>query len=234
MMSRFCLSGVVPLLVAASLVLAGCDKNKNDDGKPRASAQRTGRAPDKFETSDDPPFTAATRFAAGQLAESQGNLDSAVTQYREALKIDPNHQQALFRLGAVYTQTRRFDEAIPTWQHYVKATNYSPAAYNNLALCLEAARRDADAERAYQAGIGRDPKDSSCRVNYGIMLARIGRLDDAMAQLGTVLTPAEANYNLGSVFEQAGKKEEAKAYYRKALELDPKLADARSRLAKLK
>ena len=41
------------------------------------------------------------------------------------------------------------------------------------------------------------------------------------------------SYNLGSVFEQQGKIDQAKAYYRKALEQDPSLRDARARLAAL-
>ena len=56
---------------------------------------------DKFEASrDDPPFNADTRFAAGQLAESQGSFDNAITQYRETLKLNPNHRVAMFRLAA--------------------------------------------------------------------------------------------------------------------------------------
>ena len=45
------------------------------------------------------------------------------------------------------------------------------------------------------------------------------------------LSPAEVQYNLGSICEQQGKRIEAKAYYEKALALDPKLRDARIRLA---
>lgn len=234
-MSGRSLAGMASRL-ALSLVLgltaAGCNGNKSGDRADLATAPPE-QAPDPFEVSDDPPLTANTRFAAGQLAEGQGNMDAAATQYREALKIDPEHLQSMFRLGAVLTRSKRFDEATATWQQYVKATKQSPAAYNNLALCYEAAGREADAEKTYQAGIARDPKDPACRVNYGLMLARVGRLGDATTQLGTVLAPAEVQYNLGSVFEQQGRTEQAKAYYRAALELDPKLTDAKGRLAQL-
>jgi Tfp pilus assembly protein PilF len=48
------------------------------------------------------------------------------------------------------------------------------------------------------------------------------------------LSPAEVNYNLGRVMEDMGRREQAKAYFQKALELDPRLADAKQRLADLK
>ena len=48
-----------------------------------------------------------------------------------------------------------------------------------------------------------------------------------------MLTPAEAHYDVASVCEEMGNKSDAKAEYQKALELDPKLGDARQRLAHL-
>ena len=236
----------IPLLVTACVVLAiagtgGCDKNKeaDKDRERQLAARQKGEAQanaprDKFETSEDPPFTADTRFAAGQLAEQQANIANAITQYRAALKLDPKHLDAMFRLGGLYVQTKQFDEAIATWQRYLKATNESPQAYSNLALCYESAGRAEEAEKAYQAGIAKDPHNQACRVNYGLMLARRDQVEAATAQLASVLPPAAVNYNLGAVCEQQGRTDAAKAYYKKALELDPKLRDAKARLAALK
>ena len=238
---------IVCLLLLSVAVVAGGCSNKKDPNKPDKTARRKEKdaqkleqaqrdahqKPDKFESSDDPPLNAETHFAAGQLNESQGNFDRAIEQYQQALKLDPNHRNALFHLGACYTQTRRFNEAVATWQRYLKATGNSPAAYNNLALCYEQAGKLDEAEKTYRAGIEKDPSDGTCRVNYGLMLARHGRIDDATAQLQTVCSPAEVQYNLGSVFEQQGNKVEARKRYQKAVELDPRLPDPRSRLKAL-
>src|SRR5689334_8754191 len=120
------------LLLSLGLVCAGgCNKNKKDPNDPAASksgrhkteqdkldaAQREAKQnPDKFESASDPPLTADTRFAAGQLAEYQGDLNRAVAQFVEALKIDPNHKNSLFHLGAVYTQLGRYNDAVTIWQ----------------------------------------------------------------------------------------------------------------------
>ena len=37
------------------------------------------------------PITANTRFAAGQMAESEGNYSAAVVQYQYAVKLNPKH-----------------------------------------------------------------------------------------------------------------------------------------------
>jgi tetratricopeptide (TPR) repeat protein len=223
------------ICVLLALGLAGCGGNKNKTDDPAKGQTPGKRSASEFEaTAADPPLNANTRFAAGQLAEAQGDLERAVGQYREALKLDPNHRDTLFRLGALFTQAKRYNEAIEVWQRYITVTNHAPAAYNNLAFCYEQAGRLNDAEETYKRGIERDPQASICRVNYGLMLARHERTDDAIAQLRMVLSPAEVHYNLGSVQEQLGRRDAAKAYYEKALQLDPKLNDARARLAALK
>jgi len=58
--------------------------------------------------------------------------------------------------------------------------------------------------------------------------------EEATEQFSAVLKPAEVHYNLGSVFEQQGKPDLARAEYHKALILDPTLHDAKERLAALK
>lgn len=221
------------------LMLSGCMMNQtpeNNGGIQRVTgtdADQLNAGHSRFEASEDPPFKAQTRYAAGQLAESQGRPDAAIIQYKEAIKIDANHQASLYRMGIIYTKVHQFPEAIEAWKQYIKATNYAATSYSNLAFCYEQAGQNPDAEWTYKTGIKRDSSNVSCRTNYGLMLARLGRVDEAKEQLSAVLTPAEVHYNLASVFELQGKTEQARAEYERALELDPKFWEAQSRLTKL-
>jgi tetratricopeptide (TPR) repeat protein len=229
------------VILLAIMVAAGCnsaakkEKDSQSDQTKMADAQREVRQnPDKFENSEDPPINAETHFAAGQLQESQGDIAGAMKQYRAALKLNPNNKNALYRLGLLQTSQKSYSDALLTWRQYLKATNNSAEGYNNLALCYQQAGQITDAEKNFKEGIARDPEDRSCRINYGIMLAQHGRMQEATDQLATVLKPAEVQYNLGSVLEEQNKPDEAKVCYRKALELDPTLSDAKSRLATMK
>src|SRR5215213_979475 len=120
-----CLLILLSLLSLA--IFCGCSSQKQKvkadeaDKTKIADAQRQVRqTPDKFESSDDPPISADTRFAAGQLQESQGDLAGAVKQYQAALKLDPNHKGALFRLGLAYTAQKNYPDAIMLWRRYLK------------------------------------------------------------------------------------------------------------------
>jgi len=226
-------TSLVFVLAAAGLV--GCSNNtpQNQAGVNDPDFKKLRAERDKFETAEDPEVTPDTLFAAGQLAESRADYDNAAALYEKCLKQNPDHPLALFRMALLETRAKQFNRAVTTWNHYVAVTKGSATGYSNLALCLELAGKSSEAETAYKAGIAADPKNQPCRVNYGLMLARQQRLAEAMAQLQAVLTPAESHYNVASVLESQKRPEQAKQEYIKALQLDPDLIDAKTRLAAL-
>jgi tetratricopeptide (TPR) repeat protein len=186
-----------------------------------------------FDKVKDPKINADTWYAAGQLHESQGKSEAAIEQYKQCLKDNDEHHGALYRLGVLYATTQKYDEAIKTWKRYITVTHHSAVGYSNLGFCYELSGDPIEAERAYLTGIERDSDSSPCRVNYGLMLARHGKVDDGIAQMRMVLSEAEVHFNVGSVHEGLGRKELARAEYKRALDLNPKLKDAQLRLQKL-
>jgi Tfp pilus assembly protein PilF len=221
-------------LVLMMFLIAGCAKDQQAVSKvDEENANALGAQHSKFEQSKDPPFTVATHFAAGQLAESQEAPIAAITHYLAALKIDSHQKDSLYRLGVVYTKLKDWPNATWAWKKYVKETNGDATALANLGFCYDLAGKKSDAEKSYQEGIAKDPKNGSCRVNYGLHLARQGRIEEATTQWRAALTEAQVHYNLGSIYEQENKKDQAKTEFRTALQHDQNLVDARSRLAAL-
>ncbi len=226
---------IFPLLLVLTATLAGCSKkSENGGGGPNgqiANGTGNGGPRDAFEAAKgDPPIAADTHFAAATYAEEVGHHARAADLYRSALKREPKHLGAMYRLGVVHAKLQQHDEAIALWKRYVKATGESAEAYSNLAYAYELAGLPDDAEAAYGAGIDRDAKNVPCRVNYGLMLARRGDVTGAVVQLRAVLDEADVHYNLASVHELQGRTDQARLEYRKALELDPQFRDAQARL----
>ncbi len=216
--------------------MAGCVSRPANTNARNAdpSIRGPGVAQDEWEKRQkDPEINPDTFYAAGQLAESQDMWDRAIVQYDKALKLNKDHLPSLFRLGVIYAKFKQFPQAIATWKHYLAATGGDPTAYANVGFCYELSGQFEEAQDAYESGIRRDPSNAPCRVNYGLMLARRGRFNQAMHEWQVVLPPAEVYYNMGSAYEAMDRKEQAKAEFHKALELDPQLADARARLEKL-
>jgi len=222
------------VVMAALLTTVGCAKDGQvNTAMSRSDGDKLKNEKIKSEMIQDRPLTADTHFAAGQVAETQDDIPRALEQYQLALNLNPQHAGSLYRMALIYTAQQQFEPAVQAWKKYIAATNNSASGYSNLGLCLEMAGRIGEAEAAFKAGINREPNGQLCHVNYGLMLARQGKLKEAEQQLQTVLTPSEVHYDLASVFELQGRKDQAKAEYQKSIELDPEMSDAKARLAAL-
>lgn len=223
------------LLSLLAVTLSGCTEDKpmiRGLSSGEAGELNAQRSP--FDAAEDPTMTAETHFAAGQLAESQNAPQLALQQYRAALQLDAKHRPSHFALAMLLARLRQYPEAMAAWRSYIELTGGDAAGYSNLGFTHELAGQPQEAEAAYRKGIEADPANKPCRRNYGIMLARQGRVEEAQQQLQAAMPAALAHYNIGSVFEQQGKVREAKEQYEKALALDPKLEDAKLRLIRLR
>ncbi len=230
-----CARSVPALGLACGLFLAvsaglGCRTESQEAG--RVSPLAGDSSADGDVDPGSTPIRPDTHIAAGRLAESRGDTAMAASQYRQALKRDPNHQEALYRLGVVLSQTRD-PAAVGIWQRYIAVTDGSATGWANLGFCHELLDNPTAAEEAYRKGVAKDPQNTSARVNYGMFLASRGDLQYAAEQMSHVLTPGQSWYNIGSVCERQGKRQEAISAYQVALSHDPKLEVAQRRLAAL-
>lgn len=196
------------------------------------SCARQGASDDPFNVAREPDFSPSTYLAAGKLAESRGQFDDAIAYYRAAGERDPGNADATFRLASVLT-ARNDAAAIAEWERYIAQTGGSAEAWNNLALARESFGDAAAAETAFAEALRRDPANPAANVNYGLMLARAGRIDEAEARLRTVLPAGQVQYNIASAMESQGLRAQAAERYRRALTVQPDLNGARSRLAAL-
>lgn len=222
--------------LTVALAGVGCSGSGRQDaitGVPQAQAAEMQAARTGFDAATEPALTAETRYAAGRVAESRGDLNQAIRQYEEALKLDPKHAAAMYHLGVIHTQLKDFPRATALWERYLVATGHAASGYANLGYCHEQAGRIQQAEDAYRAGIKKDPTNGPCRINLGLLLARQGRVADAREQLSRVLPPEEVYYNLGSVFEQEGFYSLSRSMYEAALAAVPDFEPARTRLSRL-
>jgi len=166
----------------------------------------------------------------GYALYRKGELDKAVTQYRQALEIQPGYPQALNNLGIALRQMGELDDAI---QQYRKALQSQPdyaEAHYNLGIALFAKGDTEEAIAQYRQALLTAPENAKAHNNLGIALALKGNMEEAIQQYRKALQSqpdyAEAHYNLGNAFVTCDKLDEAIAQYRQALELNPPYAEA--------
>jgi Flp pilus assembly protein TadD len=166
----------------------------------------------------------------GYALEREGRLEEAETQYREAMRIDPDYYLAHSNLGNVLKEEGRLDEAI---RHYRKAIRSQPEfvlAHTELGLALAMQGRIDEAVASHREALRLAPGDPSEHSRLGVALLAQGNLEEALEHCRKAVElnaeSAGLRNNLGYVLARQGRVEEAAAEYREALRLDPEYAKA--------
>nr|WP_240956067.1 type IV pilus biogenesis/stability protein PilW [Wenzhouxiangella sp. XN79A] len=132
-----------------------------------------------------------TRLGVGYL--ERGQIQLALEKLELAVRQDEQHVPAHLALGIVYERIGREERALEHLQRAVRLAPEDGAAHNSLAA----------------------------------LLCRVGRYDEAERHFGDALedpfypTPEVVLANAGSCARRAGRLENAEAYLRQALEIDP-------------
>jgi tetratricopeptide (TPR) repeat protein len=180
------------------------------------------------------PRNVAAYNNLGNALRDKGDLDGAITAFREAIRLDPSNAVVHNNLAAALYRKKDLDGAIG---YFREATRLDPGyavAHYNLGIVLRA-KGDLDgALAAYREAIRLDPGGARAHYNLGIALAVKGDVDGAAAAFEEAarLDPesADAHYNLGVILSRKGDLDGAIGCYRRALRVNPDHAGARNNL----
>jgi len=218
--------GILAALVAALALLSNAQSGTYAD-------QRT-----LYETTiERNPDCWMARNNLGLWHESRGDLQGAVAQYRQALRLKGDIASVHNNLGGILrTMPGRSSEAFSHIQEALRLLPDFPEAHNNLGVWY-GDRGDSDnAIAQYEEALRLNPDYAPAHNNLGSVLAPMpGRLNDALAhfQEAVRLQPdfAEAHNNLGNaLLGTPGRLNDAVAEYQEALRIKPEFAQAHKNL----
>jgi len=160
------------------------------------------------------------------LAHHQaGRLPEAEAIYRQILKAQPNHPDALHLLGMIAYQTGKNDIAVELISKAISAESSNPIYYSNLGNALQAQGKLDAAATSYRKALALKSDYADAHYNLGTVLTAQSRLDDAVESYRKALElkpdHAEAHNNLGTVLKGLGRLNDAVKSYREVLALKP-------------
>ncbi len=154
-----------------------------------------------------------------------GHLDSAEADYRDILKRDPSHADALHLLGVLLGQRGRHDEAVATIRQAIALRDTDWAFHSNLANVLQEQGRFDDAAREYRRAIELAPGQVDLYVNLGTALQAARKAEEAAECYRSALRinphHAIAYYDLANLHREEGRHAEAAACYQQAVDFQP-------------
>ncbi len=158
--------------------------------------------------------------------ELRKDLDVALGDYDEAIRLDPASVEARLGRGAIYRSKRDYDRAMADYDEAIRLDSNSPTAHAERAW-LWRLKQDLDKAMAdYSEAIRRDPRNSTLYNYRGIAWDLKGETDKAIADYSTAirLNPknAHAYGNRGRDRLSRGEYDRGIADFEIALRLDPK------------
>lgn len=228
------------LAVALAAAAAGCNQPAADwhnwfGQKQTPVDDRTQAAKHADEAKPEPPPTIlpATYVAAGRMLESNGDIAGAIMQYQRAIEADPREVQAYSRLGVAWQRLAKYPEAEQAFQKALAIQPNAAFLHNNLGCCYMLQKRFDFAQGAFQKALAINPEFKRARMNLALVMGRMGRMNESLAEFQRVLTPDSANYNVGVICMQQNRPEDAKRYFAQALAINPSCPGARENLERL-
>jgi Flp pilus assembly protein TadD len=165
----------------------------------------------------------------------QGRLQASETICRAIIADDPDNQQALQLLGALFLETGRPHEAESVLRKCAAADESSAEVLHNLALSRAAQGELHEAAHLFARAIVLRPDYPSAYYNLALALQAQGEADKAAAVYRRVvaLEPnhAEAWNNLGILSHAKGELKEACEHYKRARAANPDVESAGTNLA---
>jgi tetratricopeptide (TPR) repeat protein len=176
------------------------------------------------------PHTSDDFSVRGFARQSQGDLEGALSDYDQAIALDPQNAQAFYR-RAVARQTKGdWDGALADYNALLVIKPDDANAFSNRGFVRQT-RGDLDGALAdYTEALAHDPKIAVAYYNIGLIKVRRGDVDGGIEAYNRALdinpSLTRAYYNRGKAKSAEGNLEGAIADYTQALNLDPGIATA--------
>ena len=161
----------------------------------------------------------------GIALKKKGRLIEAITQYKTAIKVNPDFSKPYNNLGNISMITKNFDEAIRYYKESIRISPDYANAYSNLGTVLLQKGEKEEAVVYLRDAIRINPDLNQARTNLGTILSQIGEKEEAIVHLreAVKINPdlALGHFSLGNVLFQTGETEEAITHYREAVRIKP-------------
>lgn len=175
-------------------------------------------------------------FALGQLKFIEGNYADALDAFNSSASLLPNSPLAFYGLGNAYLATNQPEQAIRAYEQTIKLDDKFVLAYKGLGDVFAKQSKPKEALEKYEKA--RDMGYQGTEISYylGVNRLRQRKWTEALQELEIVAQEkpsVEIYIAIGDCHRELKRSMSAANSYRKAIELDPKSAEAHAKLGEL-
>jgi len=166
----------------------------------------------------------------GYAAYERKDFDRAISDFSEAIRLNPNYALAFNRRGLAYGKKKEYDRAIADYSEAIRLDPKDASAFNRRGMTYDDKKEYDRAIADYSEAIRLDAKNADLFNNRGFAYLGKKEYDRAIADLNEAIR-LDPNYalpviNRGRVYHDKREYDRAIANYSEAIRLDPKDASA--------
>ena len=152
-----------------------------------------------------------------------------IAGYKQAIQIRPDYAETSYKMGAVYAELGRYEEAIASYKKAISSKpDYAEASYKLGAVYAELGRYE-EAIASYKKAISSKPDYAELQYSLGFSYAKLHLHEEAIKALKQAIQIrpdyAEAHHILGLMYLIPGNRNAALEQYRILNGLDKDLAN---------
>ncbi|MDH3214808.1 MAG: tetratricopeptide repeat protein [Candidatus Krumholzibacteria bacterium] len=158
----------------------------------------------------------------------QGAWQEAAADYRQALSIDPGHEDSLYYLGNVMFELNQYDDAVSMWRQLIEVNPLSTRAHIQLGAVHSCGAQGAPfdleiAEREFQRAHSINKEETGPVLKLGEVYLLKGQREQALTYFATAMQTnaksIEAQYLTGYLEWQRGDRQAAQRALQQAARL---------------
>jgi tetratricopeptide (TPR) repeat protein len=173
-------------------------------------------------------YVAYHKLGDAMLAE--GQVDTAIKYYSEAIRIKPDFIPARINMGVALRKDGKLEKALDQLSKALSFKKNFAAIHYEIGLTLGKIGRSDEAIKHFREVLRIDPDHAKAYNNLGVVFARQGENKEAIDSFYEAIRIdtryASAYYNLGKIFAKKRMTQKAIINYRKALDFDTDMTPA--------
>lgn len=237
--SRACPARLAAILLLSLTVLGGCqtfDRWRGKKPAPERSSSLSQMLSGKGSSSKslDRKQKSDVEMAMARSLEKQGKADEALKIYLHVIENDESRADAHHRVALIHDRQGACDKAEKHYLAALEALPESAELHSDFGYSCYLQQRWDEAEKRLRRAVELKPTLARAHNNLGLLLARTGREEEALAEFGHAgCTKAEAHANLGLAMMLAQRWESADSHLSMAIQAQPRSQVARESYAAL-
>ena len=176
-------------------------------------------------------------LASAKQHHQNNNLVDALKFYEEILSFDSKNFEAIFFLGVLKAQTKKFEEAKELLKKAIKIKPEMPDLYNNMGLILREMKDYDQSLISFKKAIQINPEFSVAFNNLGVVYKDLEDIDEAeknfLQSIKINSNNSDPYNNLGIIYNIQNQTDKAKDFFYKSLEINPENLQALNNIGNL-